>query len=104
MNEKVNLRDKVKWIRVNRFGFYSYKTNLDPDSPFLQVDLHKKGAREVQTGEVTLSVLPKCGGLTVEKISNLQEQVKFVEEDYRWFYEGVLVETSLNPKQKRRTH
>ncbi|KAL1493809.1 hypothetical protein ABEB36_009497 [Hypothenemus hampei] len=101
LNEKVNLRDTVKWITVDTFGYYLYKTSLDAQTPFLQVDLHKKGAREIQAGEVVLNVLPKCGGLTVEKISNLREQLKFVNKDYRWFYEAILQEASLNPKQKK---
>lgn len=96
INEKICLRDSVRWIRVDQFGFYFYKTSLDPFTPFLQVDLHKKGAREVQAGEITPRVLPKCGGLTVEKMSNLREQLKF------GFYEEILEQNIEKPKKKTR--
>lgn len=102
-NDKVNLRDGVKWIRVDKFGYYHYKTNLDPYMPFLLVDLHKKGTKEVLPKQITLTALPKCGGLTVEKLSNLREQLKFVDEDYRWFYEEIFLQNIENPKKKRKT-
>ncbi|CAG9765580.1 unnamed protein product [Ceutorhynchus assimilis] len=41
LNEKVCLRDNVKWIRVENFGEYMYKDSLDPNTPFLKVDIMK---------------------------------------------------------------
>nr|CAH7723763.1 unnamed protein product [Callosobruchus chinensis] len=105
LSEKVNLRDTVKWIRVNHFGFYCYKATLDPFTPFLQVDLHKKGTKDISSEEVSLRKLPKCGGLTVEKTNNLREQLKYIEKDYIiWFYEELLNENIVNPKKKRKTY
>lgn len=104
LNEKVNLRDSVKWIRVDHFGCYYYKANLDPFTPFLQVDLHKKATKDVLSDELVLSKLPKCGGLTIEKMSNLKEQLKFIDKDYLWFYEDILNENVENPKKKRKTY
>ncbi|KAL1489051.1 hypothetical protein ABEB36_013996 [Hypothenemus hampei] len=83
LNDKVNLQDSVKWIRVSNFGQYHYKTSLDRNTPFHEVDLNKKGARKIEAGEVVLSKLPKCNSLSIEKISNLKDQLKFVHEDYR---------------------
>lgn len=101
VSDKIQLRDKVKWIRVEKFANYLYKSSLDPNTPFLEVDLHKKGAREVEAGMVTLRPLPKCGGLTAEKMSNLRDQMKFIEPDYRWYYEEILEENTNNPKTKK---
>lgn len=104
LNQKVNLRDSVKWIRVDQCGFYYYKANFDPFTPFLQVDLHKKGTKYVLSAEIELSKLPKCGGLTLEKMNNLREQLKFIDKDYLWFYEEILNENVENPKKKRKTY
>lgn len=91
LNDKVNLRDSVKWIRVDNFGFYYYKINLDPFARFLQFDLHKKGTKDILSAEIFLSKLSRCGDLTIEKMNNLQEKLNFIDEDYRWFYEEILI-------------
>lgn len=61
INEKISLRDSVRWIRVDQFGFYFYKTSLDPFTPFLQVDLHKKGARSSSWGNYSKYVTQMWG-------------------------------------------
>lgn len=45
------LRDRVKWIRMNEFLVYYYKTSLDPFVTFLQVDLKKKGTQSLFKSE-----------------------------------------------------
>ncbi|CAG9760242.1 unnamed protein product [Ceutorhynchus assimilis] len=102
LNVKINMRDTVKWIRVEEFGYYFYKTYLSEYTPFLQVDLKKKGTKNVdRTLCAPTRVLTKTGGLTLEKIKNLQEQVQFVNESYRWFYEDIIEENVANPKRRK---
>lgn len=62
INEKISLRDSVRWIRVDQFGFYFYKTSLDPFTPFLQVDLHKKKVQErFKLGKLLQVCYPNVG-------------------------------------------
>lgn len=104
LKAKIYLRDNIKWIRLEQFSCYFYKTSLDDFTPFLEVDLKKKGSRIVKKGEVTPTRLREnTGGLTKEKMTNLQEQIKFVEEEYRWYYEDILEKNLENPKKKRKT-
>ncbi|KAK9696521.1 hypothetical protein QE152_g31525 [Popillia japonica] len=102
---KINLRDNIKWIRANEFGYYYYKTSLSDYTPFLHVDLRKKGSKNVdRTRCKQIRLIEKTDGLTIEKLQNLKEQVKFVTEDYRWIYETVTEENMANPKKKRKTY
>lgn len=104
LNQKINLRDNVKWIRVSDFGYYFYKPCLLEYTPFLEVDLKKKYAENFdRTGCVPTRQTRKTGGLTTEKLQNLKEQVKFIPEEYRWFYEGIIQDNMENPKKKRKT-
>lgn len=104
LNDKINLRDNVKWIRVNEFGYYLYKTCLDDYTPFLHVDLRKKCTQNYdRSGCKPTRLAQKTGGLTVDKLQNLKDQIKFVVEEYRWFYEKILENNIDNPKKKRKT-
>lgn len=106
LGQKVSFRDSVKWIRVDEFGSYLYKENLDEYSPFYKVDLLKKGSRVIcKEDNITLRrITEKRGGLTAEKLSNLREQLKFVKEEYKWFYEKIFEVNEENPKKKRKTN
>lgn len=105
LNEKVYFRDNIKWVRVDEFGSYLYKENLDEMSPFHKVDLLKKESRIV-TKEDNIKaerIKEKRGAITVEKLSNLREQLVFIKEEYKWFYERILEQNEENPKKKRKT-
>ncbi|KAB0802996.1 hypothetical protein PPYR_05182 [Photinus pyralis] len=104
LGEKVNFRDSIKWIRVDEFGSYKYKESFDDFTPFHKVDLLKKGHRVVSGNTVTVRhITEKRGGLTTEKLNNLREQLQFVKEEYKWFYENILEQNQDNPKKKRKT-
>lgn len=104
LNEKVNFRDNIKWLRVDEPGSYLYKENLDEMSPFHKVQLVKKGGRMVSKGQIKVErIMEKRGGLTSEKMSNLREQLVFIKDEYKWFYERILQDNEENPKKKRRT-
>lgn len=104
LNDKVCFRDNVKWVRVDEFGCYRYKTCLDDYTPFQLVDLRKKGTENVdRTLYRPTRLTNKIGGLTSEKLENLKAQIRYVDEDYKWFFEHVLQENVGHPKKKRKT-
>lgn len=73
-------------------------------SPFHKVQLVKKGGRMVSKGQIKVErIMEKRGGLTSEKMSNLREQLVFIKDEYKWFYERILQDNEENPKKKRRT-
>lgn len=94
LNEKVAFRDDVKWIRVEEFGSYLYKDCYDPYTPFKKVNLFKKNrgaAKPVQVEEVELQRTIETGAsLTTEKIQNLQQQLPYIKNEFKFFYESVI--------------
>lgn len=42
LRQKINFKVHVKWIRIEDYGRYLYKTNYDPNTPVLEVSLVKK--------------------------------------------------------------
>nr|CAH7758580.1 unnamed protein product [Callosobruchus chinensis] len=50
--QKVNVRDNIKWFRINEFGSYLYKESLNEDEPFMKVNILKTGSRIVSEVEM----------------------------------------------------
>lgn len=88
----VQFRDSVRWIRVEEYGSYLFKTNYDENSPFQKVNIFKKLTTTPRLD--TLATLPrlqtKTGTLKQPKVDNLREQMIFIPEQYRWWYEQIL--------------
>lgn len=52
LNEKVQFRDAVKWIKVERFGYYLYKDSYEEEAPLKEVCTYFKapiGSRPYST-------------------------------------------------------
>lgn len=94
LNEKVNFRDGVKWIRVDTFGSYLYKESYDPFMPFKKVSLLRNSNKEEESSvNISISRLPnKNGKISDEKLANIKDQMKYVPEQHRWFYEQLFPE------------
>lgn len=103
LKEKLNFRDNVKWIKVDEFGSFWYKNNLDEFSPFHKVELFKTGVKTLtRADEIKLHRFSeKRGGLTSEKQNNLRAQLQYIKDEYKWYYEKILEENETNPKVKK---
>ncbi|KAI4469435.1 hypothetical protein MML48_1g07250 [Holotrichia oblita] len=99
LNEKIAFRDRIKWIRVQEFGSYFYKDNYDPNTPFKKVSILQNKQRLPLPENVDFRrVFRKTGKLSEKKV-DLQQQMKYIKEDFRWFYEAVLGEQSQEEKR-----
>ncbi|KAG8311170.1 hypothetical protein J6590_048769 [Homalodisca vitripennis] len=100
LKKKVCFRDGIKWIRVEEFGCYYFKESYDPNMPFRKVNLLRHD-NQPQPDNITVPryVNPR-GSLTEDKINNLQEQMLFVKEQFRWFYEQVFKQQGENVRKK----
>lgn len=88
----LRFRDNVKWIRVTEYGSYLYKPCYDEYTPFMKVDI-SRSRQETPTleGPVDLPrLLRPFGTLKKEKVENLREQLKFVPEHHRWWYQQII--------------
>lgn len=92
LGEKVRFRDGIKWIRVEKFGSYLYKECYDEYTPFKQVNL--VDSEKVDTVSLANNIfIPRLdanvGSISGEKIENLKQQLKFIPDEHKWFYEMI---------------
>lgn len=92
VKNKLKFRDNVKWIRVTEYGSYLYKPCYDEYTPFMKVDI-SKSRKETPRLEVPVDIprlLRPFESLKKEKVENLKEQLKFVPEHHRWWYQQII--------------
>lgn len=94
LNEPVKFRDSIRWIRVEKFGYYLYKDSLDESAAFKRVNIAQTGVEPVdfelekkESEEIPLDKL---------KVENLKDQLKFIPPQYHWFYDQVLGTATIN--------
>lgn len=93
-NEKVPFRN-LKWIRVEEFGSFLYKESYCETTPFKKVSLLRanRTSSVIKTIEIKIDRLKQHkGSLSEEKVKNLKDQLKFVKEEHKWFYEYIIEE------------
>lgn len=93
LNEPIQFRDTVRWIRVEKFGYYLYKDCLNEDAPFKRVNITQTGSKPID-----FEMEKACEQIPVDKlkIDNLKEQLKFIEPQYHWFYNQIFDAASNN--------
>lgn len=105
LNEKIAFRDGIKWLRVEEFGSYLYKENYDSYTPFKKVSILQNEKRKPDSGSVQFRrVNEKVGKLSEKKLANLRDQLPYVKEEYRWFYEQILGQELTDITNRRKTN
>ncbi|GBM92237.1 hypothetical protein AVEN_203042-1 [Araneus ventricosus] len=89
LNEKVHFRHGIKWIRFDTFGSYLFKENFDHYTLFIDVNIHKDlKKKSCLTDDFDiLRLFRKTGTMYKENVENLKEQLCFIAEQHKWFYE-----------------
>ena len=79
----------MKWIRVDEYGSYLYKESLDEFTPFHKVDILKHGAKKVESDSFVLQVIrnKRNNKVSDEKKANIREQLPYIDDEYKYFYE-----------------
>lgn len=92
LNEKVHFKTGIKWIRVEMFGSYLFKESYDYYTPFKMVCILKqKNSPSILPEDFHIPrQLQNTGSLSKEKIENLKEQICFVPEKDKWYYETII--------------
>ena len=88
----------MKWIRVDQFGQYKYKSSYSNDEQWKTVLLCNVTTTE---SDVTLP-MRSCVKSPVKaaKISDINKQLKFIPSCYRQYYEGVLCAAPSNEEEE----
>ena len=88
--DKIEFRDKVRWIKVRRLGEYEYKTSFKEDEPWKKVDIKRKGFDPANDVELT-RLEPSCA-IKKAKYDDIQKQLKFIPQVHKEFYETLSYE------------
>lgn len=91
LQETVRFRDGIKWIRVEEYGSYLYKESYHETVPFKKVNILKNKKISDPPNDIEIErIREKYGTISNEKKANLRDLIKFVKEEYRYFYEPIL--------------
>ncbi|KAF6205628.1 hypothetical protein GE061_019801 [Apolygus lucorum] len=86
---KVPFRD-LRWIRVEEYGSYLFKQSFLEFEPFRKVNILRNGATTSCEISSVQRLEEHAGILSGEKINDLQQQLLFVPEEFKWFYDKVI--------------
>ena len=82
---KIELRDKVRWLRITRFGWYKYRHSLNKEEPWKEVCLWRSGANNLSSPSVQLMPM-KSMPISKAKLDDITKQLKFIPAVYQGLY------------------
>ncbi|KAG8254997.1 hypothetical protein J6590_103144 [Homalodisca vitripennis] len=85
-NSQVHFRDHIKWLRVDEYGYYQFKTCYDEFTPFRKVNIFHslKSVPKLEEEVSTRRLQRKTSSIKEAKLENLREQLQFIREHHRW--------------------
>ena len=95
--EKVQFKDTVRWIKVDNFGEFKYRTSFSDDEPWKVVDILRK--RTSASGgdddvEILQAVAKEPGRqIKAEKFNDIQKQLKYIPRYAQGFYKRLVCQT-----------
>jgi len=89
---KIQLRDKVRWIKVTEFGKYEYRHSLSDEEPWKQVTLlNCDPAKLPDVPEVHL-LSPRQIPINSAKLKDIKKQLKHIPTQYQGLYLGLIAQ------------
>jgi hypothetical protein len=92
MATKIELRDKVKWIKITELDFFEYKHSFDDDEPWKKAVLTSGTFSSSSSDAVAdIPVLPSSfRQIKAAKVADIKKQIQFIPSIYRGYYESVI--------------
>lgn len=89
-NEKFTFRE-VRWIQIEEFGITKYRYSFDEQEEWTIVDIRKNRMMERTQGNrnLVLETVDKSRAIAAKKYDNIQEQLPFIPENLRGFYNNL---------------
>jgi len=83
---KIELRDKIRWIKVTRFGWYQYKHSLTKEEPWKEVCLLRSDV-EIPLTAPSLELQPRQTLMIKKaKLDDITKQLRFIPTIYQGLY------------------
>ena len=90
---EIQLRDKVRWIRMSEFGVYQYKHSFSEEEIWKDVVIRRNIADPVEPP--TLVMLPSTSvPIATPKLKDLEKQMKFIPAIHHGFYKTLRTTSS----------
>ena len=92
---KIELRDKVRWLKVTQFGSYQYRHSFSDSEPWKEVNLRSPEFDAVLESSSFVTVVSSARHAVKKcKIQDIQKQLEFIPAIYRGYYEKVIRENT----------
>lgn len=94
--DKIELRDKVKWIKMTKFGYYEYKHSFDENESWKKVCLLKTVATNTDDDSSNTSdipdipLIPGRHAIKKAKLDDIKEQLKYIPTVFQGYYKSVI--------------
>ena len=92
--EIVQFRDTVRWVKIDTFGEYQYKTSLDPNESWKRVMLKQSASAGMYNPNIT--PLLKSGqmkrGINAKKLADIHRQLPYIPDSFKGFYQSLVSE------------
>ena len=86
--QKIEFRDKVRWVRITEFGKYSYKYSFSCDEPWKEVHMRQHSTLLPSPQLQLLNGQPST--IKRAKLKDIQKQLKYIPAIYQGLYLGIL--------------
>ena len=95
---KIELRDKVRWIRISEFGKYSFKHSFNEEEEWKDVLLSRSPAAHTLP---ELDLLPrKTVPIKPAKLRDIQKQLRFIPAIYQGLYIDLLASDRISDEEQ----
>jgi len=103
--QRVQFRDKVRWIRVESYGSYLYREQHDENEPWKSVCLTDVDTDGADEGEINPPVFDfhakprqQCQ-IKPQKLKDIQKQMRYIPESYKGFYQSLSSACEISEEQ-----
>ena len=88
--EKIEMRDRVRWIKMSEFGRYWYRHSLSGDEVWKEVHLLGNGESSLPTPIPELLPSSSTGvPIKLAKLNDIKKQLRFVPSIYHGLYNSL---------------
>ena len=100
---KIELRDKVRWLKVSRFGWYKYRHSLSKEEPWKEVCVLSNQSLVLSVPPL-IELLPRrTAPIKKSKLEDILKQLRFIPAIYQGLYlslkTGDSAESTSEPHQ-----
>ena len=87
--EKIELRDRVKWIKMTKLGYYEYKHSFDDNEEWKVVCMLSSDTGPVDVPDLPLQLVSRHA-IKKLKVEDIKKQMQYIPIIYQGYYKSVI--------------